>query len=278
MSLGARQTRTRANRAFTLVELLVSIAIFGVIIVLLGKTMSSIVVIWTRTSASVDNLSQARGALDNLQVDLSKAILRPDLAAFRDAGGNAVDGSGNAIVSFYAERPGISYDASQRQIGLVSYALMPSTGKARAMVLQRAITSVGWVAADIGFGDGTKLAAGTGTAYTQTLARGILAWAVKFLDGQGNIGSRYASSGSQAMTVSLLVIADRNDRALTALQRNALSQTFAEIETTAEAQQASVATLWQRKLTVAALGPGYPADLSGSLKVFERTYSLRNSP
>ncbi|HEY8965346.1 MAG TPA: hypothetical protein VIM58_02810 [Candidatus Methylacidiphilales bacterium] len=253
--------------------MLVAISVFALLVVLLGKALASTCLIWFRTQASVDNLTQARVALDNLQIDLSRAVIRPDLGAFCDAEGNAVDGRGNAYLAFYAERPGTSYSLDQRQVGLVSYARQDdASGNA---LLRRTLLPVGWGPSLMSFGSGASLPRlGQGSAVVQEAARGVLAMAVKFIDPSGSIATRFDARSSRALTVTLLIVDDRSNLHLNTAQKASLNAAFETEAASAEAKQSGVGALWRQILNRPGFWASYPAGLAGSLKVFERAYVL----
>ena len=268
-------TALSRGRGFTLLEMLVAVSVFGILMAMLAKMVFSASAVWTHTRTSSDNLSRARVAMDNLQIDLSKAILRPDLAAFVDATGQSTDSNGNAVVAFYAERPGISYEANQREIGLVSYTL--TSDSAGNPILQRSVMPVEWGDTSlVRFGETDRLSQlGKGTTYSQEMAHGVLAWTVKYLASDGTVASTFSASNTRGVAASLLVIDDQTCRRLTDGQRRGLASEFQAEAGKSDALN-SVESLWERKLDSGAFQTAHPG-LAGSLKVFERTYTLPNS-
>jgi hypothetical protein len=267
ISLNGPSRRERHHRAFTLVELLGALAVTTLMLAMFSQITGSASAIWSQVKGGVDNFSQARSILDGLQVDLSKAVIRSDLAAFPGNGGTPQ-------LAFYTERAGLDAPSTDRQLQLVSYALQPSTAST-TMVLQRSVQQIAWTdSSSISFGNSSTLPGlGGASMDSEEAAQGVLALALDFVAGDGSLSTSFTFGNCQATTVSLAVIADQTNSHLTAAQRSALETKFQSVAATASST-ASVESLWQGVLNDASFWQGYPKGAAGDVRIFSRTYWL----
>ncbi len=77
------------NRGFSLIELLVSMAVFAIIMLLLFQTISSSSALWTRTTGKVQAFQSARAAFEAMTRNLSQATLQ-NYYGYTDSSGNPV--------------------------------------------------------------------------------------------------------------------------------------------------------------------------------------------
>ncbi|MEM1060353.1 MAG: prepilin-type N-terminal cleavage/methylation domain-containing protein [Verrucomicrobiota bacterium] len=108
---------TRRRRAFTLIEMLTSMAVLAILVVILAQSIGMVSNAWRAGKARIDNFSQARLALSLLDRDLQSAILRRDLAVFFDK-------NGDPACAFYTEMRG---GEGNRRVSLVRYFLDTTT-------------------------------------------------------------------------------------------------------------------------------------------------------
>ena len=115
---------SKTNRAFTLVEVLVSVAVLAMLILLVSRLISSTATITTLAHKRMDGDGNARQLLDRIGVDFSQMIKRADLDYFakNTASPNSPGGamSGNDQIAFYSNVPGFSSSAPS-PISLVAY-------------------------------------------------------------------------------------------------------------------------------------------------------------
>jgi prepilin-type N-terminal cleavage/methylation domain-containing protein len=114
----------RRDSAFTLVEILVSVAVLAMLIFLVSRLINSTATITTLAHKRMDGDGSARQLLDRIGIDLSQMAKRADLDYFakNTAGPNSVGGamSGNDQIAFYSSVPGFSAGAPS-PISLVAY-------------------------------------------------------------------------------------------------------------------------------------------------------------
>jgi uncharacterized protein (TIGR02599 family) len=72
----------RAPRGFTLVELLVSLAILGVLLTVIAQVLAQVQLVWTSASSRVSQFREARRAMDRVTHTLSQATLNTYLQYF----------------------------------------------------------------------------------------------------------------------------------------------------------------------------------------------------
>src|SRR5579864_10863 len=112
------------DRGFTLVEMLVSIAVLTILVLLATSLINSASRITTLAHKRMDTDANARQLLDRISLDFSQMIKRTDLDYFakNTRSPNSVGGSmaGNDQIAFYSTVPGYSATAAS-PISLVAY-------------------------------------------------------------------------------------------------------------------------------------------------------------
>jgi prepilin-type N-terminal cleavage/methylation domain-containing protein len=106
------------SKAFTLVEMLVSITVLTLIVLLVSRLFSSASALTTSGNKRMDVDGQVRPLLDRIAVDLAQMIKRSDVDYFLKSSSNAQ--TGNDQIAFYSVVPG--YNASSASpVSLVAY-------------------------------------------------------------------------------------------------------------------------------------------------------------
>jgi len=258
----------RGTAAFTLSELLVALAVMTMMLTMFTQIIGSSSAIWAEVKGSVDNYAEARDFLDGLQVDLSKAVIRRDLGAFSDT-------SGNPNLAFYTERAGVDAPATDRQLQLVSYALQSST-LTTTMVLQRSVEQISWSdAGSLSFGTSNSLPKlGSSTTDSENTVQGILAFSITFLNADGTLATTFSVGASRAVTVSMVVLADRTQKRLSTAQKTTLENKFKTVASNANTLN-SVESLWQSQIVdSSSFWQGYPLGTASDIRIASRTYYL----
>jgi hypothetical protein len=112
--------------AFTIVELLVSVAVLVVLVLLVSRLFSSAATVTTSGNKRMDAEAQTRPLFERMAVDFSQMIKRSDLDFFgkNTAAPNSVGGSmaGNDQIAFYSAVTGYyPSTGSQSPISLIAY-------------------------------------------------------------------------------------------------------------------------------------------------------------
>jgi len=138
----------QATHGFTLVELLVSMAVLMLVMVLVAGIMSSATATIGASRKHMDPDSQARLIFDRMAVDFSRMVMRQDV----DYHLRKIDG-GSDEMAFYGEAPGYYSDAgnaapsrnARNPVSLVGYRVLSDTdnGKPRCQ-LERGAKGLGW--------------------------------------------------------------------------------------------------------------------------------------
>ena len=87
-----KRTRLRSLTAFTLVELLIAVAITTLIVVMLGQVFSSALAMWQTADQRIDAFRDARAALQLMAADLGRANISGNVMMLNLAQ-NSTDGS-----------------------------------------------------------------------------------------------------------------------------------------------------------------------------------------
>ena len=126
----------RGDRAFTLAELLVSIAILTLLILIVTRMVNSASTITTMGNKRMDADSQARPVLDRMVVDFTQMLKRSDIDYYLK--NPAVPQVGNDQIAFFSTVSGY-YPATgpQSPVSLVAYRVNSFTGSPAYNKLER---------------------------------------------------------------------------------------------------------------------------------------------
>ena len=114
--------RSRLSRGFTLVELLVAIAVLTIILFFLGSAVAFVSQAWSAGVGTTDNYQKARTILSAIDRDVQMMVLRPDVAAFRDNSSPATPSSCKPVFAFYTNAEGAP-GGDNRTASFVQYGL-----------------------------------------------------------------------------------------------------------------------------------------------------------
>jgi prepilin-type N-terminal cleavage/methylation domain-containing protein len=272
--------KSRHADAFTLVELLVAIAVLGVLVLILAQVFGTMNNVWLYGQGKVNNFTKGRAMLNLLENDLYAAVFRPDLAAF----------PGGAF-KFYTERPGVPVESGNlRNISLVQYAV--TTGTTNGLptsTLERSDMPVSWTdaATYLAFGNtggfvSTASGATTGTLTPRDTAPGVVAFQVIFVQADGSFSTTtftpsHSASGTanlnptRGIGVTLAVINDQAMKLLSTTQVTGLQTGFAGAVT----GNRSVKADWEHYLNNTITWNTYPKNLGTGVGIFECYVSIQ---
>ena len=131
----------RGNSGFTLIELMVSIAVLGLLGGMVMQLLGSASRLTTSSRKTGDCDTEARFVLDQISADLSRRVRRPDVDAF------VAKLKGNDRLYFFSETPGYSPTLSAQErstISLVGYRVRVPTSEGGRFVLQRYARALPW--------------------------------------------------------------------------------------------------------------------------------------
>ena len=139
-------------RAFTLMELLISIVVMTIIIFMVAQLMSNATAITRTSNKHIDTDTQARVVLDRMAVDFAKMLKRTDvdyylkgIASYKGhgnghgwgAGKVGKDQLGSDQIAFFTQVPGYYPAGSQSPLSLVAYRVNNASTSATYLQLER---------------------------------------------------------------------------------------------------------------------------------------------
>ena len=133
----------RRSGGFTLVELLVSIAVLVVLILFVSRLFSSATMIITSANKRMDADAQLRPLFDRMAVDFSQMLKRSDLDYYAKSLANSEPG--NDQIAFYSAVAGYyPSSGSQSPFSIVSYRINSTLGSTTFMKLERMAKGLVW--------------------------------------------------------------------------------------------------------------------------------------
>ncbi len=124
-----REVRT-FKRFFTVLELVVAMAVFSVITLALLQTFSSLQNLWNRTTTRSESYETGRMIMDFISNDLQGSWYSPDNSSAWKFKCSAADWAAGSVMWMITSRSGTYYGGSKRQPSLVvaGYQLSAATG------------------------------------------------------------------------------------------------------------------------------------------------------
>ncbi len=107
------------RKAFTLLELLVSIAVLSLLVVMVTQLVNSTAVVTVFSTKNMDANEQARVLLDRLNTDFTRMVRRGDVDYLLKVK-QTTPQAGNDLLAFFSEVPGYS-NGSPSPVSLVAY-------------------------------------------------------------------------------------------------------------------------------------------------------------
>lgn len=259
-----RHDARRAGAGFTLIEILVSVAVLALVLVLLMQVVGSVLNTYTGSRARAESTSTGRALLDAIARDIQGAYLRADLPAFPE------DGSDRRL-AFYTAQAGLTSDpAPVRDVSYVDYFLNDEPDEAELM---RADVGMTWDEVDkLVFGS-MAIPAST----TRKLSDGVLAFNYRFILKNREITPNPPDLASiTAVRVSLAVT---DPQTLSVLRS---TNTLGNLKTALEGATAaddllSARAAWENWLRSSAAA-GYDGRVLGGIAFFERVIPVHQQP
>lgn len=110
----------KATHGFTLVEMLVAIAILALVVVLVSNMLDSVTKVTTVSTKRMESDAQERQLLDRMAVDFAQMVKRKDVSYYVKTAGTLQ--AGNDLIAFFSTIPGYYPSPSfQSPISLVAY-------------------------------------------------------------------------------------------------------------------------------------------------------------
>lgn len=287
--------RPSKTRAFTLVELMVSITILTMIVIMFSQSLGSVSSVWGRAQEKMDNYTKARTLLNRLQVDFQNLVAREDLPNF------GLQGSGESVLGFYTLQRGFSTGSggNSRPLSYVEY--LPGNDEKGLSVLNRLNRPFDYAASPDFLPAPTPDPSATPTPPSPTpvdsgsldhvtALRGLLGFSYGFLHPDGKYSPNFYenSSGgySRAIAVTVgLAVADNGTTELLQ-ERGDLGRLVQDLTLAAAPAGSnwSPKAIWDYQLGLASDRPsGVSASrvtgnlLLDSVRTFERTFPIPSS-
>jgi hypothetical protein len=129
--------------AFTIVELLASIAVLVVLVLLVSRLFSSAATVTASGNKRMDAAAQVRPLFSRMAVDFSQMIKRPDVDYFMKSSANVQ--SGNDQIAFFSTVDGYyPSTGSQSPISLVGYRINSNSGSTSLSKFERMAKGLVW--------------------------------------------------------------------------------------------------------------------------------------
>ena len=288
--------RLRSSRlGFTLVELMVAMAVLSLLLLLFSQMASSLTSTSDAQRQRADNFSTARVVLGRLDVDLEGLVRRSDLPLFPVSGGESVLG-------FMTLTPGIlraGDSAIPRAISYVEYDRESAAPNPPATVspdhIDRSDLAYDWTPSSLPPFGTTGVPSAT---VARMIAKGIFGFQYVFLNQTStttatgtstsvtksitfvNAPTSNSSNGTTtttqttAISVSLLVMDDSSMNQLSPSQITSLITAFTVSPGDLTDSTKEPSTVWQASIQTLLASGAYPKKSLQSLRWFERTYIL----
>lgn len=131
------------SKGFTIVELLVSIAVLVVLVLLVGRLFTSAATVTTSGNKRMDTDAQLRPLFDRMAVDFSQMLKRSDIDYYVKSPRNVQ--AGNDQIAFYSTVTGyFQSSGSQSPISIISYRIDSTSGKRSFNKLERMSKGLVW--------------------------------------------------------------------------------------------------------------------------------------
>ena len=131
------------SKGFTIVELLVSIAVLVVLVLLVGRLFTSAATVTTSGNKRMDTDAQLRPLFDRMAVDFSQMLKRSDIDYYVKSPRNVQ--AGNDQIAFYSTVAGyFQSSGSQSPISIISYRIDSTSGKRSFNKLERMSKGLVW--------------------------------------------------------------------------------------------------------------------------------------
>jgi len=260
------QSRKRGGLGFTMIEMLVAMAVLTLLVVLIaqiiGMTTSSV----SSSSRKLDGVTEARFALDRLGVDWAGRLDRSDVDhRFTKVDGNSGQ-PGNDELSFYSEVDG--YQGS-RKLSVVGYRVQ-TVDPERVYQMERGVQGTDWsTASPLIFGS-QPLPIIPDTDY-EVLSDGVLRLEFCYLKTDGTLSNTVKPdlSDASALVVAVAVLDGASRKVVTDAQLKLLAASLPDA-----AEGKDPIKQWHDAISGSQLPTGIPEKATQALRFYQRYYEI----
>jgi type II secretory pathway pseudopilin PulG len=133
----------KSDRAFTIVELIVTFAVLTLVIIFVTQLFNTATAVTTVSNKHMDANAQARQLLDRMAIDFWQMVKRPDVDYYLKSPANAQ--TGNDQIAFFTQVAGYyPSTGSQSPISLVSYRVNSTSAAAAFNKIERMGKGLVW--------------------------------------------------------------------------------------------------------------------------------------
>jgi prepilin-type N-terminal cleavage/methylation domain-containing protein len=266
------RARSSGPQAFTLVELLVSLAVLSILVAILAQVVTLTSQAIDINSRKLDATGQARLFFDRLGADLAARPQRTDLGMILS------NANGNDTIQFYTAANGYGAAASRRQISFVSYGIgAPPSGTGPDCLIRESdgtdwtpagTTAVSFLAPP----SFTPMALKPANSNSDVLANGIFRMEFCYLLKNGANAGTFTIALKPGEQYSAIVVG------VAALDHKSLNLlTNKEVTTLAgyfhDTQDGSTPLSdWTTAMAANGFGPGIPRRVIQDIHLFQRTF------
>jgi prepilin-type N-terminal cleavage/methylation domain-containing protein len=286
----------RINHGFTLVELMVTMAILALLVLFVTSLVNSAATITTLGNKRMDADTQARQLLDRMAIDFAQMVKRDDVDFFAKGtvAPKSVGGAmaGNDRIAFYSAVPGYyPSTGSQSPVSLVGYRINAVAGATALNKMERLGIGLVWngVATDtpvvflpLTIGPSTSSPSGTWPQATSNTASDPahyeligpqvfrFEYCYVLTDGTRPITPPSSTSGIAAIIVDIAMIDPKSNVLTSNSQLTALAGQLDDYS--AGMTPGQLLALWQSKLD--ANTSGLPRPAVSAIRLYERQFYL----
>jgi len=283
--------KTHRRLGFTLIEIMVSLAIVIVLVLILGRILNSATIISVLGHKQMDADTQARTVLDRLGVDLAQMIKRADVDYYVKSSASDTE-PGNDHLAFFSHVPGYYPSSSwQSPVSLVGYRINSSSTVSLVNKMERLGKGLLWNGAStsalpliFGYPDVIRTnwpyATDTSTADPdsdyEVVGPGVFRFEYCYLLNTGGASVLSDTPGAPGLTqvvaiVVTLAAIDVKGRAL--LDNSATTNLIASLaDFNPSMRPGDLAASWRGAVSTNA--GGYPQLALSGIRIYERSYNL----
>ncbi len=271
----AHSTHRSHRRGFTLIELVVSLAILSIILVSLAAITGDVSARWQSAFARVNNFSKARVSLDVIGGDLARALIVPDLAAFPTP-----TAGGNSQLRAITQTSG----GGDRPLSLVEYHVVDpaQAGDPTELGLWRESVPIGYTDPLPYFQNALEFAQFSGTPQDDQLGPGILLFRCQFVQNDGTLRDDFvydfedatAPTSCRLVVVTLLVV---DENALSQLEDAGKTNPFISHFSANPSPTQRFREYWMSLRDDASFMATMPRAVRSGVEIYERSYPLNAS-